>query len=100
MSAPDLCDIGTRELPPGNGAPGSQGGRQRCPLDKVQSSGGFHQRAPLVLLLLGVASRLSQGQTEPEDISIRGDKGSGKPEWADMRMLAESLTQVSESKNL
>lgn len=85
MSAPDLCDIGTRcqgELPPGNGVPGSQWGWQRHPLDEARSSTGFHQLAPLVLLFLGVLSHLSQDQAEPEDIGIRGDEGSRKPKWA------------------
>lgn len=83
MSAPDLCDIGTRcqgELSLGNGVPGSQ---WRChPLDEARSSTGFHQLAPLVLLFLGVLSHLSQDQAEPEDISIRGDEASRKPKWA------------------
>lgn len=76
MSAPNLCDIGTRcqgELTPENGVPSSPGGRQRHPLDKVQSSGNFHQLAPL--LLLGVL-RASLSQRTSAALGVTRSQGN------------------------
>lgn len=42
----------------------------------------------------GPAAGRTEGPAEPEDISIRGDKESGKPEGQETRMLVDSLTRV------
>lgn len=98
MSVPDLCDISPGcqgELPLGNGALSSQGGRQRHPLNKAPVSQRLSPARPTATAAAGCAKPLSLGQAEPEDISITGSKGSGEPEWQETRMLAESLIQLS-----
>lgn len=99
MSAPDLYDIGTRcqgELPPGNGAPSSQGGAATPPLRLSSVSQKFSPAGPAVAAAAaaGPAAGRAEGPAEPEDISIRGDKESGKPEGQETRMLVDSLTRV------
>lgn len=56
MSALDLCDIAIRchgELPSGNGAPSSQGGRQRRPLERVAVSLRLSPASPIATAAAG-----------------------------------------------